>query len=118
MRDGQQIVFSRGPGATDGGANASSLAGYFLISNAGTAHLKFVGAVSGKDQVGMRVDKAGSHDSAAGVDDLSMLVRKASMRLREPTASIGCPGSAGLRRARSPARASPLPHVAAPDQQA
>ena len=74
LRGGEKVAFGSIAGAADGGANAPALAGYLLIGDAGTAHFKFIGAIAGEDEVGMRIHEAGSYDSSSGVDDLRVVV--------------------------------------------
>ncbi len=69
---GQEIAFGCGPGTADSRTNASALFGNLLIGDAGATHLKFIGAVAGKDQVGMGIHEAGRHHSAPCIDDLGV----------------------------------------------
>ena len=64
-----KIGFARGPGTADSRTDASALFGNLLIRGAGAALFKFIGAVAGKDQVGMGIHEAGRHHSARCVDD-------------------------------------------------
>ena len=69
-RGGEQFVFACGTGQLDGAQNAAAGRGDLLIGGAGNALLEFVGAVAGKDEMRMRIDKARC-DAAlfASIDD-------------------------------------------------
>jgi len=45
---------------------------YLLIGHSFAAHLEFVSAIAGEDEVGVSVDKAGRYDAAANVDNLGV----------------------------------------------
>ena len=72
MRDSQKLIFRRGAGAANGGENAAPLPRYLLIGDPGAAHFKFIGAVAGEDQVGVRIHETGRQHTPLRVDDLGV----------------------------------------------
>ncbi len=63
-RCAEEIVFAGGASEADCAQNAAAGCGDFLIRGSGDALFEFVGAVSGEDEMGVRVDEAGGDATA------------------------------------------------------
>ena len=66
---GEELVFRGGAGEPHGSQDAAAGRGNLLVSDAGDALLKFLGAVAGKDQMRVGVNESGCDAAALRVDD-------------------------------------------------
>lgn len=61
-------------GGSDCRANAASAPRNLAIGCAGRTLLEFIGAIAGKNRMGMRVNEAGEYDASTGVNYIAILI--------------------------------------------
>ena len=66
---GQQVIFGRGAGKSDGAQDATAGSGDLLIGGACDALLELGGAVASEAEMGVGIDEAGSDAAAAGINN-------------------------------------------------